>query len=170
MSRLITRVMCMSMIGATLFVSVQAKATVTDDDKKFLTMAAQSDVNEIKLSKLAETKATNPQVKAFARKMVADHTQLEVEMKPFATAWGVTAPTDLDADHQAIYDKLSGLSGAEFDKEYMNAMAKDHHQAFEAFTKEADSTTDAKFKKAVMNGKSMVAAHTTMADDLTAKS
>jgi putative membrane protein len=90
-------------------------------------------------------------------------------MKPFATTWGVTAPTNLDADHQAIYDKLNGLSGTEFDKEYMNAMVKDHHQALEAFTKEADSTTDPKFKKAVMKGKSIVAAHTNMADDLNAK-
>ena len=50
--------------------------------------------------------------------MVAEHTRLEVEMKPFATAWAITAPTDLDADLQAIYDKLNDLSGVEFDKEY----------------------------------------------------
>jgi len=61
--------------------------------------------------------------------MVAEHTRLEVEMKPFATAWAITAPTDLDADLQGIYDKLNDLSGVEFDKEYMNAMAKDHNQA-----------------------------------------
>jgi len=170
MSRLITMVMCMSMIGGPLFLSVQAKAAVTDEDKQFLAMAAQSDVNEIKLSKLAETKAATPQVKAFAQKMVADHTKLAAEMKPFTTAWGVTVPTDLDADHQAIYDNLNGLSGAEFDKEYMNAMAKDHHQALAAFTKEADSTTDTKFKKAVINGKSVITAHTNMADSLNGKS
>jgi putative membrane protein len=32
----------------------------SDDDKKFLAMTAQSDQNEIALSKLAEQKATNP--------------------------------------------------------------------------------------------------------------
>jgi putative membrane protein len=42
----------------------------TDDDKKFLVMAAQSDQNEIALSRVAEQKATNPAVKAFAEKKV----------------------------------------------------------------------------------------------------
>jgi putative membrane protein len=132
-------------------------------------MAAQSDFNEIQLSKLAETKATNPSVKTFAHEMVADHTSLETKMKPFATAWGLTPPTALDADHQAIYDKLNSLSGSDFDEEYMEAMTTDHHKALDAFTKEVDTTTDAKFKTAVMSGKSVVAAHTSMADDLKSK-
>jgi putative membrane protein len=51
----------------------------------------------------------------------------------------------------------------------MDAVVTDHHKALAAFTKEADTTTDAKFKTAVMSGKSAVAAHTSMADDLKAK-
>jgi putative membrane protein len=164
-----TTLICLAAIGTALGRPFQANAAVTDQDKQFLTMAAQSDFNEINLSKLAETKATNPQVKAFAHKMVADHTALEAKMKPFATAWGLTPPTSFDADHQAEYDKLNGLSGSDFDKEYMDAMVTDHHKALDAFTSEANTTTDAKFKTAVMNGKSVVAAHTTMADDLKAK-
>ncbi len=160
---------CLSLMTAALSHSSPASAAVTDADKQFLSMAAQSDVNEIALSKLAETKTANPQVKAFAHKMVADHTTLEAKMKPFATAWGLTPPASPDPDHQAIYDKLKGLSGTDFDKEYMDAMVTDHHKALDAFTKEADTTTDAKFKAAVMNGKSVVAAHVNMADDLKAK-
>lgn len=160
---------CLAIISAAAGRPSQASAAVTDQDKQFLTMAAQSDFNEIQLSKLAETKATNSQVKAFAHKMVADHTTLEAKMKPFATAWGLTPPSALDADHQAIYDKLNTLSGADFDKEYMDAMVTDHHKALDAFTQEADTTTDTKFKAAVTNGKSVVAGHTSMADDLKAK-
>ena len=164
-----TMLICLATIGAALSRPSQVNAAVTDGDKQFLTMAAQSDFNEINLSKLAETKATNPQVKAFAHKMVADHTALEAKMKPFATAWQLTPPTSFDADHQAEYDKLNGLSGSDFDKEYMNAMVTDHHKALDAFTNEVNTTTDAKFKTAVMSGKSVVAAHTSMADDLKAK-
>ena len=101
-----------------------AKADTADRDKQFLAMAAQSDVNEIKLSQLAETKASAPNVKSFAHKMVADHKKLEMKMKPYAMAWGLTPPTDLDAHHKDEYAKLNGLSGADFDKEYMSAMAK----------------------------------------------
>jgi putative membrane protein len=78
-------------------------------------------------------------------------------------------PSGPDADHQAEWDKLNGLSGAEFDKEYMMAMDKDHHEALNLFEHEATTTTDAKFKVAVMHGKAVVSAHTHMADTLAPK-
>jgi putative membrane protein len=149
--------------------SVSARAAVTDQDKQFLTKASQGGYDEVQLSKLAETKATNPQVKAFAHKMVVEHTALAARMQPFAQAWGLTPPTSMDSDHQAEFDKLNGLSGADFDKEYMNVMEKDHHEALDLFNEEAKTTTDMKFKAAVMHGQSVVAAHTHMADDLGAK-
>ena len=153
----------------TLGLALPAHAEVTDADKSFLAMAAQSDVNEITLSKLAETKATSPEVKAFAHKMVTDHNMLEVKMKPYAEAWSITPPAGPDADHQAELDKLNSLSGSDFDKEYISAMDMDHHKALDAFTQEADSTTDAKFKATVVKGKAVVASHTTMADALQKK-
>jgi putative membrane protein len=66
--------------------SVVAKAQLTNSDNTFLTIAAQSDMNEIKLSQLAQTKASSSQTRAFAKKMVTDHQMLEVKMKPFADA------------------------------------------------------------------------------------
>jgi putative membrane protein len=166
----ITKLVCIATLGcAGLMLSLSARAAVTDQDKQFLAKISQGGFNEIKLSELAETKSTNPQVKAFAHKMVVEHNALATQMKPFADAWGLTPPTSLDADHQAEYDKLNGLSGMDFDKEYMNIMEKDHHDALNLFNEEAKTTTDAKFKVAVMHGQSVVAAHTHMADDLGAK-
>jgi len=144
-------------------------AQATDDDKKFLATAAQSDVNEIKISELAEGKATNYAVKNFAKHMVTEHKTLEAKMKPFADAWGLQAPPDLDQDHKDVYAKLSGLSGADFDKAYMDAMVDDHTKALDLFTDEVKSTKDAKFKAAVIKGKSVVAAHKNMAYDLKKK-
>jgi putative membrane protein len=166
----ITKLCCTLVMGCAGVIAVlPAHAEVTDADKSFLSMAAQSDVNEIAVSKLAEAKATNPRVKAFAHKMVVDHTMLSAKMKPFAQAWGLTPPAGPDGEHQAEIDKLNGLSGMDFDKEYMHAMDMDHHKALDAFTNEVNSTTDMKFKTAVMKGKSVVAAHTSMADSMVAK-
>jgi putative membrane protein len=165
-----TKLLCTgALASAGIMFSLTAHAAVTDQDKQFLATVSQGGLNEIKLSELAESNATNPEVKAFAHKMVVEHTALGAKMKPFADAWGIAPPAALDADHQAEYDKLSGLSGADFDKEYMAAMDKDHHLALDLFTAEASSTTDAKFKVAVMQGKSAVSAHTHMADSLSAK-
>jgi putative membrane protein len=164
-----TQMMCFAILGlAVALAPTQAKAA-TDDDKKFLAMAAQSDQNEIALSTLAEQKATNPAVKAFAKKMVTEHTQMTESMKPFADSWGLTAPSGPDADHQKELDKLNGLSGNDFDKEYMKQMVSDHSKALSAFTKEAKDTKDMKFRAVVLQGKTAVAAHKNMTYDLEKK-
>jgi putative membrane protein len=149
--------------------TAKIQAQASDSDKQFLAKAAQSDVNEIKLSQLAEEKASNPAVKAFAQKMVAEHKKLSASMKPFADSWGLTAPTDLDDHHKEEYSKLNGLSGADFDKEYVDQMVSDHAKALSAFTSEAKDTKDMKFKAAVLKGKTVVAAHKNMAYDLKKK-
>jgi len=165
----IRRITSVAVVMASL-VTISAKAqSPSDDDKKFLATAAQSDVNEIKLSELAEQKASNPAVKAFATKMVAEHKKMSASMKPFAQSWGLSAPTDLDDDHKSDYAKLDGMSGSDFDKEYMDLMVSDHSKALDLFTDEAKDTKDAKFRTAVVKGKTMVAAHKNMAYDLKKK-
>jgi putative membrane protein len=169
MKRMMETFYCALVGGAIALMTVNVHAQASDDDKQFLAKAAQSDVNEIKLSQLAEQKASNPAVKAFAKKMVSEHEKLSASMKPFAKSWGITPPTDLDDDHKQEYSKLSGLSGADFDKEYMEQMVSDHTKALDAFTTEAEDTKDAKFKAAVLKGKTIVAAHKNMAYDLEKK-
>ena len=160
---------CSALLGLTVALSPTFAHASADDDKKFLAMAAQSDQNEIALSQLADQKATNPAVKSFAETMISEHTQMTASMKPFADAWSLTPPTGPDADHQKTIDKLNGLSGAEFDKEYISDMVSDHAKALSAFTTEAKDTKDAKFKAAVIKGKTAVAAHKNMAYNLKKK-
>jgi putative membrane protein len=85
MTRTTQLVCCAVLTVASSLMPNKARAQ-SDDDKKFLAMAAQSDQNEIALSKLAEQKATNPAVKAFAKKMITEHTQMTASMKPFVDA------------------------------------------------------------------------------------
>jgi putative membrane protein len=169
MKQTMETVCCVMVVGAIALMTANVQAQASDDDKQFLAKAAQSDVNEIKLSQLAEKKASNPAVKSFAEKMVTEHKKLSASMKPFADSWSITPPTDLDDDHKQEYSKLNGLSGADFDKEYMEQMVSDHGKALDAFTSEAKDTKDAKFKAAVLKGKTVVAAHKNMAYDLEKK-
>ncbi|HTF68820.1 MAG TPA: DUF4142 domain-containing protein [Edaphobacter sp.] len=165
----IRRIALLALVAGSLMTVSASAQSPSDDDKKFLASAAQSDVNEIKLSELAEQKAMNPAVKAFATKMVSEHKKMSASMKPFARSWGLSAPTDLDDDHKSDYAKLNGMSGADFDKEYMDLMVSDHSKALDLFTDEAKSTKDPKFRAAVVKGKTMVAAHKNMAYDLKKK-
>ena len=168
MKKTLAMTCCIALGCAAAVLPSRARAE-DDNDKKFLAMAAQSDQNEMALSKVAQDKATNPAVKAFATKMITEHTKMSASMKPFADSWGLTAPDGPDADHQSEISKLNGLSGADFDKEYMSDMVTDHTKALSAFTTEAKDTKDVKFRAAVLKGKTVVAAHKNMAYDLKKK-
>jgi putative membrane protein len=160
--------MTIGLAALSMLLLPSAKAQ-TDQDKTFLTRASQSDFDEIQLSQLAAGKTNDSAVKAFANKMVTDHTALEQQMKPFADKWGLSPASSLDPEHQAIYEKLNGLSGKDFDKEYMRAMDKDHHMALTEFQSEHQTTKLPDFKQAVGKGEKVIAQHTKMADHLAGK-
>ena len=94
-------------------------------DQDFLKKAAIANLAEIELGKLAQQKAQNPEVKQFAQMMVTGHTKALNELKGLAGR-SANLPTSLDEKHQEIQQRLSGLSGAEFDREYMNVMVQAH--------------------------------------------
>lgn len=112
----------------------------------FMTEAAKGGMAEVELSRLATTKSQNAEVKKYANQMIQDHTNANAELKQLAGKKTVTLPTALDAEHQAIKDKLSGLSGAAFDKEYVNAMVADHEKSVALFQSQANGGTDADAK------------------------
>ena len=112
----------------------------------FMIEVAKGGMAEVQLSTLATTKAQNADVKKYAQQMIQDHTNANAELKQLAGKKNVTLPTDLDAEHKGIKDKLSSLSGAEFDKEYVGAMVADHEKSVNLFKTQADGGTDADAK------------------------
>ena len=138
----------------------------TMKDKMFLRHAAEGGMAEVKLGQLATQKASSDDVKAFGQKMVDDHTMLNNQMAPIADSMGVRTPKSLNKQNQAEYDKLNGLSGTDFDTEYLTAMVKDHHKDLHEFREEAASATDANLKAAVEKGLNVIREHTMMVDKL----
>jgi putative membrane protein len=97
---------------------------------------------EVALGRTASTKAQNAAVKSYAAMMVKDHSAALTKLKGTS---GVTS-TEMkpNAKHQATADRLSKLSGAEFDREYMAEMVADHQEALdflEAQSKSGNSNT-----------------------------
>lgn len=116
------------------------------DQNDFSKKAAEGGMAEVELSKLAVTKAQNAEVKKFAQTMITDHTKANEELKALAAKKSVTLPADLDAAHKSMMDKLKGMSGAEFDKAYVDAMVNDHNSAVELFKKQAGDDSDGDLK------------------------
>ena len=71
-------ILCCALLSGVFMFAIPKALAQSDDDKKFVANAAQSDRNEIALSEVAVQKATNPAVKAFAQKMVREHKDLVV--------------------------------------------------------------------------------------------
>lgn len=123
-----------------------AAGSVSSADRKFATTAAMSGMAEVELGRLATERGASDAVKQFGQRMVDDHTKANDELKQWAATAGVTLPTALDAKHQALVARMSGLSGAAFDKAYAKEMVKDHTKAVQLFQREADRGTDAGLK------------------------
>jgi len=116
------------------------------DDKKFVSDAAMGGLTEVELGKLAAEKGSSDAVKQFGQKMVDDHSKVNEELKKLAGAQSITIPEALDSKHQARVDKLSKLSGAEFDKAYIKDQLKDHQQDVREFQDESQNGSDAAVK------------------------
>lgn len=112
------------------------------DVHDFVAKAANVNMAEIQLGRLAEQKAQSPQVKDFASQMVQDHTKANTELEQVARAQNIPLPTELDQDHQDLLQKLQGLTGAEFDREYMSAMVDGHQDAVDLLKDHAEDLTD----------------------------
>lgn len=111
----------------------QSAMSRTLSAKSFATQAAVIGKAEIELGQLAMQKTQDPGVREYAQRMVRDHQAAAATLEKIAGEENLELPQALDAEHQALKEKLSDLQGAAFDREYSKAMAKGHDQAVALF-------------------------------------
>jgi putative membrane protein len=107
----------------------------------FVKAVAISDTFEIESSKLAQERA-DAASKTFGARMVKDHTAMSTELKTIASKARFEVPTMLDSGHQSKLDKLKGLQGADFDREYDTMQVDAHKDAVDLFDRYAKSGDD----------------------------
>jgi putative membrane protein len=115
-------------------------------DRDFLMDAAMGGMLEVELGRLATQQGTSDAVKQFGQRMVDDHSKANEELMSLAQSKGITLPTTIDEKHKKDMTKLSGLSGAEFDREYSKMMLSDHRKDVSEFEKQSTRGTDADLK------------------------
>ncbi|MGI4727288.1 MAG: DUF4142 domain-containing protein [Janthinobacterium lividum] len=116
------------------------------DDSKFAVTAANGGMAEVQIAQLAQQKAVSADVKAFAAKMITDHTKANDKLMALAKQKNITLPAALGNDEQKVLDDLSKKSGKDFDKAYVKAMVEDHDKDVKLFTDEAKDAKDADLK------------------------
>jgi putative membrane protein len=121
-------------------------SALSPDDKEFVSQAGMAGLAEVQMGNVAVQKASSADVRAYAQRMVTDHSKSNEELQQYATTKGVALPAELDAEHKNAMDHLNGLSGAEFDKAYMQHMVGDHQKAVSLFQNASTNATDTDLK------------------------
>lgn len=125
--------------------TVSPKTKLSSDDTTFVKDAAQGGLM-VQLGKLAQEKAGNEKGKEFGKRMEQDHSKANEELKKIASDKDVQLSNELDKKHKGKVDKLTKLSGADFDKQYMDAMVSDDKEDIKKFQR-ADKGKDAELKQ-----------------------
>src|ERR1700710_1315982 len=173
MKRSIIALGCLLLAGPALAQSAGEKTGVNSTlgisptTADFVKEVAISDMFEIESNKLAQDKG-NAAEKSFAAQMVTDHTKTSTELKGLVSGGKVKAevPAALDSSHQRKLDKLKGLNGADFDKQYVSDQQGAHKDAVDLFERYAKGGDNAELK--TWAGKTVPALkhHKEMADKL----
>lgn len=140
---------------------------VAPKTEDFVQEAATSDMFEIASSKLALERGDEA-TKAFAQQMVTDHQKTTDELKGLVTSGKVKAPlpTAMTSSQQSMLDKLNGLQGSDFNKQYHSDQQSVHEDAVDLFKRYGDEGDNADLKAWAASTRPALEHHLMMAKDL----
>ena len=124
-------------LAATVAFAAQEKSTAAPTDPQIAMIAVTADTIDIDAGKLAAEKTTNPKVKDFAELMVRDHTSVNNQATQLAKKLNLTPEASatsrsLKSDGDKMMTKLKGLTGAAFDKAYIDNEVSYHESVIKA--------------------------------------
>lgn len=102
----------------------------------FIIQASIGNLQEIAIGRLAAQQAVSQEVKAFAQKMVTDHSNAETQLTQLIRSQGIRIPHE--ATDPPVEDlMLKNTPAKDFDRVYVHMMVPDHRQAVQLFAKYA---------------------------------
>jgi putative membrane protein len=123
------------------------KAKLARSDRKFIENAAKGGLFEVQVAKLAQSKASDPAVKDFARMLVDQHTHANNELTQLASNKGVELPAAPGFMQRHSEKSLAKRSGADFDRHFVSEVGiKDHQKDIKDFEKAAKDVKDPDLK------------------------
>ena len=130
---------------------------------------------DIAAGELAKEKGSDAEVKAFAQRMITDHTAVNQQATDLVTRLAVTPeenPTSqqLTQGGESTRQTLSGLSGAEFDKAYIDNEVTYHQTVLDAIDQTLIPNADnAELKGLLEQVRPAIAAHLQHAQQIQTK-
>ena len=136
MKRFFAAICCLALCAIS---ALAQKTKAPMSDQEFLNTAAQTDMIEAHLGKLAQDQASAQPVKDYGQMLVTDHTQdYQAACRVLAQQTGLTIPTAIDAAHnKSMIGPMHALKGTAFDHKYIQEMVAGHTEALALYKKEA---------------------------------
>jgi len=152
--------------------AMETAAAPMSDNTIFATIASANEA-EIEAGKIAQGKATNASVRAFANDMVREHTALQQQAQQLATKLEL-APQPLANDSIAARSNthqtaLSSASGAAFDRQYMEFQVADHESTLAMLRQAERAAANPELKSFIRGAIPNVEQHLTRARDIRSK-
>ncbi|GEM_PF-1729826 len=111
------------LIGSTL--CAQQKNTAPVGDAQFLLQAFNGRMIATDNAKLAIKKGTTPQMRQFGKRMVKDQNEMYKAIKPLGASRNAVFPKSVNYIDPKVGNKLSKLSGPDFNRAYINRTVAD---------------------------------------------
>lgn len=105
-----------------------ARVGIAEAEREFVENAAHAGHAEVRASRLALSKATNPDVKNFAQRMIDDHTQANQKLRQIAMANRIDVPSDPAFVQRAKLQLLEAADGQDFDQRYADEFGVEAHR------------------------------------------
>jgi putative membrane protein len=122
-------------------------ADAAESSVTFLQKAAQANAAEVKTSQVAQTRAVDPAVKAFADRMVDEHTANEHALDALAKKHHVAVSAEPDPERLIRIGTLQKLEGPAFDRAYRKMMVDDHAASIDLFENASRAIEDAETRQ-----------------------
>ncbi|NDI98033.1 DUF4142 domain-containing protein [Flavobacterium sp. LaA7.5] len=118
-----------------------------EDDSEYLVHAAEVDMKEIELGKMAQQKATNAGIKEYGKMMVEQHTKASEKTKDLAQSMNVTLPMAITEDGKEAWEDLNDETGMDFDKKYINMMVDGHEKTIKMMEEASEEAQSEKIRR-----------------------
>jgi len=142
-----------AMAGANAGANNAGGSTATLADPDIANVIHEVNAGEIAAGKIAQTKASNADVKAYAREMVTAHTALDkkdVKISGQTAATNATMRDSVVNANQAMASQLqSANSGAEFDRAYLDGQVTGHQNALNFLQQAQNQAQNADLKQLI---------------------
>lgn len=139
---------------------------LSSQDQQFAKIAAQANLGEVDLGKMAQDRGSSALVKQFGKLMVNDHSKAQDDLKNLMAGAAFTLPNAPAQKETSLKSSLSKASGKDFDEAYVRDMLQGHKDVVAAFERETREGQDPALKAFAVRVLPTIEDHIRIAEDI----